>query len=89
MPRAVDQLRELLEPAARRVVEALRLLQATPHIGRRYPDDSPFRGLHYKVVVVRARRWSYRITYSIGTDEVVVRYLYPSSYPVMHPDFRR
>jgi len=85
-PRAEHQLASLPEPAARRVVRSLRLLQATPKIGRPYPDDSEFRGLFYKIVVVRARRWAYRVTYEIRSDELVVMYLYPSGYPVTHPD---
>jgi hypothetical protein len=42
--------------------------------------------LFYKSVVVRRRRWSYRITYLIRSDELVVLYLYPASYPVTHLD---
>jgi hypothetical protein len=42
--------------------------------------------LFYKVIVVRARRWSYRITYEIRADELVVFYLYPSWHPTTHPD---
>ena len=84
-PRAESQLVALPERAARRVVRALRALQAAPRSGRPYPDDSPFRGSFYKVVVVRARRWSYRITYDVREDVVWVRYLYPSWYPLTHP----
>jgi hypothetical protein len=36
--------------------------------------------------VIRARRWTYRITYEIRSDEVVVFYLYPSWDPATHPD---
>ncbi|MBI2893579.1 MAG: hypothetical protein HYY06_08495 [Deltaproteobacteria bacterium] len=64
-PRAESQLLALPEPAARKVVRALRALQGAPRSGCPYPDDSPFRGAFYKVVVVKARRWSYRITYDI------------------------
>lgn len=85
-PRAEHQLAALPRPAAQRVVRALRLLQATPKLGRAYPDDSEFRGLFYKIVVVRARRWSYRVTYQIRADELVVMYLYPSWYPPTHLD---
>ena len=85
-PRAESQLRELPQPAARRVVEALRILQSVPNSGRPYPDDSPFRGSFYKTVVVRARRWSYRITYDVIGNDLWVRYLYPSWYPLTHPD---
>jgi mRNA-degrading endonuclease RelE of RelBE toxin-antitoxin system len=85
-PRAERQLAALPAPAARKVVEALRVLEAVPNSGRRYPDDSEFRGLHYKLIVVRARRWSYRITYEIRPNQVVVFYLYPSWYPSTHPD---
>jgi hypothetical protein len=63
----------------------LRLLGAAPRSGCPYPDDSPFRGSFYKNVVIRARRWSYRITYDVVGDEVWVRYLYPSWYPMTHP----
>jgi mRNA-degrading endonuclease RelE of RelBE toxin-antitoxin system len=84
--RAERQIAELPVPAARKVVVALRALGAVPDSGRRYPDDSDFRGLHYKLVVVRARRWSYRITYEIRTGEIVIYYLYPSWYPATHPD---
>lgn len=73
-------------PAARRVVNALRLLQAAPKIGRPYPVDSEFRGLFYKLVVVRARRWSYRVTCELRADELVVLYLYPAWYPPTHVD---
>jgi mRNA-degrading endonuclease RelE of RelBE toxin-antitoxin system len=85
-PRAERQLAALPRPAAQRVVSALRLLQATPTLGRAYPEDSEFRGLFYKLVVVRARRWSYRVTYVVRADEVVVLYLYPSWYPLTHHD---
>lgn len=60
-----------------------------PKIGRRYPDDSEFRGLFYKIVVVRARRWAYRVTYEIRSGELVVMYLYPSGYPATHLDLAR
>ena len=88
-PRAESQLAALPLPAARRVVSALRLLQAAPKLGRPYPQDSEFRGLFYKVVVVRARRWSYRVTYDLRSNELVVLYLYPSWYPVTHLDLAR
>lgn len=84
-PVAEDQLAALPAPAARRVVEALRALQAAPRSGQPYPDDSPFRGDHYKTVVVRARRWAYRITYTLRDDVIWIRYLYPSWYPLTHP----
>jgi len=42
--------------------------------------------LFYKSVVVRSRRWAYRITYELVGDELWVRYLYPSWYPLTHPD---
>jgi mRNA-degrading endonuclease RelE of RelBE toxin-antitoxin system len=89
--RAESQLDALPRPAARRVVNALRILAGAPHSGRPYPHDSPFSGLFYKNVVVRARRWSYRVTYEIDDDGGVlwVHYLYPSSYPPTHPDFGR
>jgi hypothetical protein len=67
------------------VVEVLRLLQDAPRSGQRYPDDSPFRGAYYKTVVVRARRWAYRITSTLRDDVLWVRYLYPSWYPLTHP----
>ena len=85
-PRAERQLVALPEPAARRVVSGLRLLQGAPRAGRLYPEDSEFRGLFYKMVVVRARRWTYRITYEVRSDELVVLYLYPSWYPPTHLD---
>jgi hypothetical protein len=58
-----------------------------PQSGRPYPDDSPYRGLFYKTVVIRSRRWAYRITYEIveARSEVWVRYVYPSWYPATHP----
>ncbi len=62
------------------------MLQATPKLGRAYPADSEFRGLFYKLVVVRARRWTYRVTYELRRDELVVLYLYPSWYPQTHVD---
>jgi len=40
-------------------------------------------------VVVRARRWAYRITYTLREDTVWVRYLYPSWYPLTHPGLAR
>lgn len=88
-PFAENQLAALSAPAARRVVEALRLLQSTPRSGRPYPEDSPFRGDHYKTVVVRARRWAYRITYSLRSNEIWIRYVYPSWYPLTHPGLAR
>ena len=88
-PIAEAQLLELPGPAVARVVKALRLLETAPHSGRPYPDDSPFRGSYYKTVVVRARRWAYRITYTLRDDAVWVRFLYPSWYPLTHPGLAR
>jgi mRNA-degrading endonuclease RelE of RelBE toxin-antitoxin system len=88
-PVAEDQLAALPAPAARRVVEALRSLQAAPRSGQPYPEDSPFRGDYYKTVVVRARRWAYRITYTVRGDVIWIRYLYPSWYPLTHPGLTR
>jgi hypothetical protein len=34
---------------------------------------------------VRARRWSYRITYTLVRQELWVRSLHPSWYPLTHP----
>lgn len=82
-------LRELPHPAAARVVSALRALQAAPTSGRRYPDDSPFAGCYYKTIVVRSRRWSYRVTYELHGDVLWVLYLFPSWYPMTHPDLSR
>jgi hypothetical protein len=84
-PFVESQLAALPAPAARRVVEALRLLQLAPRSGQRYPEDSPFRGDYYKTVVVRARRWAYRITCSVRNNEIWIRYAYPSWYPLTHP----
>jgi len=36
-------------------------------------------------VVVRTRRWAYRITYTLRDDVVWIRYLYPAWYPLTHP----
>ena len=88
-PFVESQLAALPAPAARRVVEALRLLETAPRSGQPYPEDSPFRGNDYKTVVVRARRWAYRITYSLRDSEIWVRYLYPSWYPLTHPGLAR
>jgi hypothetical protein len=82
---AESQLGALPLPAARRVVEALRLLEAAPRSGLPYPDDSPFRGARYKTVVVRARRWSYRITYTLPDDALWILHISPSWYPLTHP----
>lgn len=51
-----------------------------------YPDESPFRGLFYKNVIVKARRWSYRVTYGIAGDVVWIHYLLPSWHPATHPN---
>jgi hypothetical protein len=40
-------------------------------------------------VVVRARRWAYRITYTLRNDAIWVRYLYPAWYPLTHPGLAR
>lgn len=88
-PRAEAQLAELPAPAARRVASALRILETAPRSGRPYPEDSPFGGLFYKTVVVRARRWSYRVTYGIERNVVWIYYFYPSWYPATHPDLAR
>lgn len=87
-PRADAQLRALPDRAARRLVDALRLLEAAPRSGRPCPDDSPFAGSYFKHVVLRARRWSYRITCDLveEDDEIWVRYVYPSWFPLTHPD---
>jgi mRNA-degrading endonuclease RelE of RelBE toxin-antitoxin system len=84
-PLARRQLAALPAAGAERVVKALRLLQAAPFRRPAYPDDSPFRGDRYKTVVVRARRWTYRITYTLRRDKLWVRYIYPSWYPLTHP----
>jgi mRNA-degrading endonuclease RelE of RelBE toxin-antitoxin system len=84
-PLAERQLADLPVLAAERIVKALRLLQAAPLSGPPYPDDSPLRGARYKTVVVRARRWSYRITYTLRRRELWVRSLHPSWYPLTHP----
>jgi hypothetical protein len=65
------------------------VLGGAPRSGRGYPDDSPFRGLFYKTIVVRARRWSYRVTYEPRGDVLWVLYVLPSWYPLTHPDARR
>lgn len=83
--RAERQLAALPVPAAEKVVSALRILQGAPRSGVPYPDDSPFRGAYHKTVVVRARRWTYRVTYTLRGDVLWVRYLYPSWYPLTHP----
>lgn len=90
-PRAESQLAALPPPAEKRVVEALRILAGAPRSGQPYPEDSPFRGMRYKNIVVRARRWSYRLTYELADEDAAiwVHYLYPSSYPPTHPDFGR
>jgi hypothetical protein len=84
--RAVSQLAALPVPAGEKVARALRILEAAPLSGLRYPEDSPFHGSRYKTVVVRRRRWTYRITYTIKGDVLWVRYFYPSWYPMTHPD---
>jgi hypothetical protein len=84
-PLAEQQLAALPAPAAAKVVKALRALQSAPRSGQPYPDDSPFRGADHKTVVVRARRWAYRITHALRDDAIWVRYLYPSWYPLTHP----
>jgi hypothetical protein len=40
-------------------------------------------------VVVRARRWAYRITYTLRDGAIWIRYLYPSWYPLTHPGLAR
>jgi hypothetical protein len=84
-PRAESQLAALPEPAAKRAVDALRILARAPRSGLPYPEQSPFRGLFYKTIIVKARRWSYRVTYGLATDAIHVYYLYPSWYPATHP----
>jgi len=86
IPKAESQLLALPGPAAARVADALRLLGAAPRSGHAYPDDSPFQGLHYKTIVVRARRWSYRVTYELRGHELWVLFIAPSWYPVTHAD---
>jgi hypothetical protein len=54
-----------------------------------YPDDSELHGLHYKTVVVRARRWSYRVTYEVGVSQVFIYFVHPSWYPTTHADLAR
>jgi mRNA-degrading endonuclease RelE of RelBE toxin-antitoxin system len=81
-PDAESQLRALPVPAARRIVSALRILQDVPNSGLAFPEDSPFRGSFYKTVVVRARRWSYRVIYDVRDEVVWIRFIYPSSHPL-------
>ena len=51
--------------------------------------DSVLQGLFYKTIVVKARRWSYRLTYGIVGDVVWVHYLYPSWHPETHSGLAR
>ena len=87
-PRAASQLAELGQPAAKKLGRALRILQAVPHSGQPYPEGSRFHGSYYKVVAVRTRRWTYRVTYTIVNDVVWVRFIYPSWHPRTHPGSR-
>lgn len=70
-PIAVDQLRALPAPAARKVLAALRVLAVVPHSGRRLRDDSAVGGLMQKIVRIR-RGWSYRIVYEIHVAQIDV-----------------
>jgi hypothetical protein len=36
--------------------------------------------------VVRARRWSYRVTYEIVGEDIWIYFIHPSSLPVTHSD---
>lgn len=74
---AERQLRELPPPAARKVLEALRVLAGVPHSGIALPDESPFSGLMVKVVRVR-RGWSYRVLYEICPRWLFVHAIAPS-----------
>jgi hypothetical protein len=82
---AENQLAALPVPAARRLVETLRLLQVAPRSGMPYPEGSSLQGAWYKTVIVRARRWSYRITYLLERRVLWVLYISPSWYPLTHP----
>jgi hypothetical protein len=84
-PHAEQQLAPCPSPPQEGSFEALRALQVAPRSGQPYPDDSPFRGSYHKTVVVRARRWAYRLTYTLRDGALWVRYLYPSWYPLTHP----
>lgn len=76
-PRVERQLRDLPPPAARRVLSALRALEAAPRSGLAYPPETAFRDLFYKNVVVQPRRWSYRITYEVRDDGIWILLLHP------------
>lgn len=84
-PRAERQLAALLPPAVRSVLSVLRVLEAAPHSGIRYPADSPFAGLYAKNVIVRPRRWSYRVTYELRGDVLWILSIVESWKPVGRP----
>ena len=81
---AEAQLKALPATAARRVLVALRVLGSVPSSGRRFPPDSPFAGSFYKTVVVRVRRWTYRVIYDVDPTTVWIRFIVPSSFPLTH-----
>jgi mRNA-degrading endonuclease RelE of RelBE toxin-antitoxin system len=87
-PRAESQLSELPAPAARRVVRALRALEAAPHSVIAYPAHGELRDLFYKPVVVHARRWSYRITYESRGNEIWILLIHAPWYAPSLADLR-
>ena len=76
---AVRQLSEAPAVAAKKLLNALRVLAVVPQSGRRFPDESPFPGSFYKTVVIRPRRWSYRVIYEVVGDVLWVRFIFASS----------
>jgi hypothetical protein len=48
------------------------VLLGMPNSGLTYRVEAPLAGSRYKTVVVRPRRWSYRITYDVIGGELVV-----------------
>ena len=71
---ARKQLAELPDVAARRIVEGLRVLAAVPHSGIGLEID----GFYEKVVIIKRRRWSYRLVYELCGNDLILHYIDPA-----------
>lgn len=76
-PLARRQLNELPPRAQRSVLGALSLLAGVPRSGIRFMHALP-REAYSKVVLVKRRRWSYRVLHELVGNKLIVVYIDPS-----------
>ena len=63
--------------AARSLADALRLIEAVPHVGVAFSDEVTGRAMYRRLVRVR-RGWCYQLIYEVRADMVLVLFVDPS-----------